>query len=652
MMSVSQAISDLEARLNATTDTQDQGEERISILNELSRQLRFIDATRALDLARDAYQLSQALGNPKGFANSLLNIGVVHWVLSNYEQSLNALGEAAALYVGQGNELGEADAISVVGMVHDTLGDFDKALPLFTRALRIRERLGDKQGEASSANSIGILHAKSGNHLQSRVYYERSLQLYTEIQSQRGMATQHNNLGLSYKNMGEPEKALELYAKGIEVLRDMGDKYTTGFFLVNSGDAYLMLGNDQEALARYQEALQLLDETGEKASHIDALVGVGRVMQKRLQWDAALAAFYKALMVAEALKSRPHLQLAHEEMAKTYKAEGNFEKALSHFEKFVAVREELSGEEIKKKTVSLMIEFQAERSAKEAELYKLRNTELAEANRKLAEASKLKSELLSMAAHDLKSPLQTIMGFAQLTLELETDGEVKQYQQHIRMASGRMLHLISDLLESAAMESENLTLQKTAFDLSELARHVIESLSPQASLKSQQIDFIASGAEPCTISADRQRIAEALENLISNAIKYSPHDKTIWVKVEKGMKDAIEPAEMNFGGGMKKEMEEKGEKKGKQFPDSSFISASSSFIRISVSDEGLGMGEEDLKHVFKPFQRLSARPTGNESSTGLGLSIVKRLVDLHGGGVRAYSAGKGFGSIFTIELPC
>jgi len=110
---------------------------------------------------------------------------------------------------------------------------------------------------------------------------------------------------------------------------------------------------------------------------------------------------------------------------------------------------------------------------------------------------------------------------------------------------------------------------------------------------------------------DIDRIREAIDNLVSNAIKYSPVGGRIAVVVTEDEDNAM----------------------------------------IRVSDEGAGLSPEDLGRLFGRFQRLSAKPTAGESSTGLGLSIVKRIIDMHGGEVTAESPGPGQGSIFTVTLP-
>ncbi|MDW8466611.1 MAG: sensor histidine kinase [Chloroherpetonaceae bacterium] len=131
---------------------------------------------------------------------------------------------------------------------------------------------------------------------------------------------------------------------------------------------------------------------------------------------------------------------------------------------------------------------------------------------------------------------------------------------------------------------------------------------------------------------------EVFENLVSNAIKYSPEGKSIWVSVKCQSLTTLPPAVMQsfttYTNGV-----------------SDSAPSQQSVILIAVKDEGQGLTEDDMRRVFGKFQRLSARPTGGESSTGLGLSIVKSLVELHGGKVWVESAGKDKGATFFVALP-
>lgn len=236
---------------------------------------------------------------------------------------------------------------------------------------------------------------------------------------------------------------------------------------------------------------------------------------------------------------------------------------------------------------------------------------------KAEEASRMKTELLGIVAHDLKNPLQAILGFALLIREkLEPNSDVYLMTQTILNAAERMMRIIDGLLKTAALEEGKVELNKTLYDMSRLVEEVVSCNQMQAQNKRQTLSF---QAEPnCMVLVDTDRMREVIDNLISNAIKYSPEGKTIAVRVQHSKDD-------NDGGAPS--------------------------VLVSVRDEGQGLTEEDMKKLFGKFQRLSAQPTAGESSTGLGLAIVKQLVELHGGKVWAESEGKNKGSIFCVKLP-
>ena len=252
------------------------------------------------------------------------------------------------------------------------------------------------------------------------------------------------------------------------------------------------------------------------------------------------------------------------------------------------------------------------------------NAELARAlsiaeaeQRRAEEASRFKTELLAIAAHDLKNPLQSIIGFSSLIQEsAKSPVDMQRYATTIQNAAQRMFKLINELLNTTAIDAGKLTLNRFPCSLDELASVVLAANLQQANQKQQRIDF---HAEPnCIAEVDAERIREVFDNLVSNAIKYSPIGKTIWIRI---------------------------------FRATSSDGDALPVIRFTVRDEGQGLTEDDMKKLFGRFQRLSAKPTGGESSTGLGLSIAKQLVELHNGKLWAESEGKDKGTTFIVELP-
>jgi signal transduction histidine kinase len=249
-----------------------------------------------------------------------------------------------------------------------------------------------------------------------------------------------------------------------------------------------------------------------------------------------------------------------------------------------------------------------------------RTRALMHANRRLSQqwlrlqrANGFKNEILGTVAHDLKNPLGVILGRTEMLTELIATGASKDgvttQVEHIRDAAKRLTSMVDHLISDAMADAFDITIRRETIDLAALVREVAEANQPLA-VNKQQVIAVAAPSQLSTM-CDADRIREAIDNLVSNAIKYSPI----------GGKIAVE------------------------------VAAEEDNTAIRVTDEGAGLSPEDLGRLFGRFQRLSAKPTGGESSTGLGLSIVKRIVDMHGGDVTARSSGPGLGSTFTITLP-
>jgi signal transduction histidine kinase/CheY-like chemotaxis protein len=233
---------------------------------------------------------------------------------------------------------------------------------------------------------------------------------------------------------------------------------------------------------------------------------------------------------------------------------------------------------------------------------------------RLRQANAFKSEVLGKVAHDLKNPLGVILGRAEMLNELaaiDPAPTVKMQDQlgHIRASTRQLTAMVNDLISDAMMDALDIVIRNEPVDLVSVLGEIVMANRPMAEKKNQAIQFVAPPHQTWTCDPDRLR--EAVDNLVSNAIKYS-----------------------RIGGSMELSM-----------------AVDDDGARISVKDDGPGLSREDMSRLFGRFQRLSAKPTGGESSTGLGLSIVKRIVELHGGKVSAESAGPGAGATFTILLP-
>lgn len=236
------------------------------------------------------------------------------------------------------------------------------------------------------------------------------------------------------------------------------------------------------------------------------------------------------------------------------------------------------------------------------------NQTLHEQNQELKALNAEKNEFLGIVSHDLKNPLSAVRGMAEILAESDS-ADASVLLKAIVNTSDRMLDLVKNLLDVNRMETQGIQLFCVELPAVAALEMKVEEYSGAASEKNIQFHLDYSDAST-TAFADEQAFMQVLDNLLSNAVKYSPHGKNIWVSCE----------------------------------------AQAKTTQVRIKDEGQGMTEDDLKQLFGKFAKLSARPTDGEHSTGLGLSIVKKLVESMNGKIWCESE-YGKGATFILELP-
>ena len=240
-----------------------------------------------------------------------------------------------------------------------------------------------------------------------------------------------------------------------------------------------------------------------------------------------------------------------------------------------------------------------------------REEQILENNKQLKELNELKNKFLGIASHDLRNPLYLIRSFSEI-LKDESVGVVNPKQREllgkIFNASNFMRSLLENLLDISKIESGKIELNKKVQDFNLIVKQQVELSQLLADKKEIIIEFNLGDVQP--ISFDESAMTQVIGNFIGNAIKFSPSKTKIIIATENLKRN----------------------------------------IKFSVCDQGPGISEEDQKLLFKEFQTLSAKPTGGEKSTGLGLAITQKLIHLHGGQVGVESR-LGEGSTFFFNLP-
>jgi signal transduction histidine kinase len=304
-------------------------------------------------------------------------------------------------------------------------------------------------------------------------------------------------------------------------------------------------------------------------------------------------------------------------LADAWRDIGEHRRSLDHMTRYHDLECELRSGEFEDLLDKLVSVQELERTRQEARsqrelnerLQKL-NQELRRANHELSAANHAKSEMLGIVIHDLRDPLTAVLGYATLG-ERQAKGRDRDMFGRIRNATDRAAEIIQSLVGAQQLEGGHLALNREPVDLGELANAAAVDHRPKAAAKGIRLSVRTLPHSPVA-SGDARACRAVLDNLISNAVKFSRDGDHVEIRV--GAEEEVDTA------------------------------------RLEVKDTGPGIPNEEQERLFTKFARLSPRPTANEVSTGLGLYSVKLLVEAMHGAVSCRSR-VGHGSAFRMELP-
>ncbi len=239
--------------------------------------------------------------------------------------------------------------------------------------------------------------------------------------------------------------------------------------------------------------------------------------------------------------------------------------------------------------------------------------DLENANQQLKESNTELNKFIGMAAHDIRNPVGSIQMFAEMLMEKESiTEEDKTYIKMVETAAGHSLQILNDTLNISKIQSGTISMNKKKTDYISFIKETIALNKYLADKKNQTIHF-ESTIDELEIEFDQSRLAQVINNLMTNAIKYSNMNTSIIVKVD-------------------------------------YYGEKNEMVLTSIKDQGLGIDEKYHATLFDPFTTTANQPTNNESKTGLGLAIVKKIVQLHAGSI-GFTSEKGKGSNFFFFIP-
>ncbi|MEO1054989.1 MAG: tetratricopeptide repeat-containing sensor histidine kinase, partial [Bacteroidota bacterium] len=493
------------------------------------------------------------------------------------------------IHQSENNESGLARTNSDIGYIYLELKKFDLAVHHFNKSLDLRIKLNDLKGQAKLYNNLGEAHKRLGENEKSLEYFADAIETHNQIHGIDGYSKSrlHAMVNMNYLN-------LELL-RYKEVIKDLNH------IIPLTHNRKLTL-NEKIQLGK---AYQILSKAYKAQNNEEAFF---EAYQQHIQLEIEIAGDRRAQELQES-ENRFMLARAEQELELEKKELQNQlqESQLSNQKLMIVV---IAVGLLFVFTISLALYYQNRQIKTSNQLLDAKNDLIEKQNKDLVQLNKEKNYLIRTLSHDLKNPLHHILGLLHIIKQDDStlNDDQQEYMDMIAEETGYINDILEKTLDIEVVESKKVELDLEDVDVEELLYKAIASFQKQASRKSQNIHTAIAKGNYIT-KLDRSRTRQIVQNLISNAIKFSEAGKSIEVSLE--------------------EVRDK--------------------IRLTVKDHGPGFQRDELPKIFQRYQTLSAKPTDGESSTGLGLSIIKTYVDAMGGKVWCESEPSQ-GATFKVEF--
>lgn len=569
---------------------------------------------KAIRLASQARALSQSdafSSEPykKGLAGSMAEMAKAYSIMGDYAQAIEIglKGLEAAR---------ELDIISIqsccleaLGIAYLDLGDFPSALQTQLERLDIVRQSDARLEEAHTLNRLGSIYSHMGQYEKALEQYEVALPIYQAEDDTFGQARLHYNTSIEYEELGKFDEALKhglLSLKLYSEVEPKNAKYSIRT-QVMLAEIYSQLGKYDEAFQYCQKALNLVQDESNSFDLMYVLLIYGQTYAQVDKFDEAISYLEQALIITENLKTPEYQYECHKKLSNIYKQQGDFQKALSHYEQFHILKETVFNEASNNKVKSLEILHRTRETQKALEQ---QQKSWDEDRQYFERLTNMKDEVLHSVSHDLKNPLTSILASIYLLKRHGNTVDKKGIEFLARIESNveQMRHLITNILDLARLDTGR-SLQLERVHLVPLVKTLVDAHTLMAENRSITFYFEDS-ANNIVIEADAQFIRRAINNLLSNAIKYTKIDGRVKIKLSYQDHHAL----------------------------------------LSIKDDGIGISQVDLPHIFEHFYRVNSTSTSDVEGTGLGLSIVKSIIEQHAGHISVESTPK-VGSTFSFILP-
>jgi signal transduction histidine kinase len=642
----SQSIDSLERALQTTLPVAD----RIVILNKVAFHYLDVDLDRAEKFSTDAIGLVGETEDKNIIARTYSVRGSVLEAQGKYIASLDYHFESLAFAEEMKNLTQISSCDNNIGIVYNQLGEFALAAEFLLKAVAIDEELKDISGLGSDFINLAAAYMGAKNYEMALLYSHRSWKNFIAVNDEALQAYSTESLASIFIKQGDKDSAYYYVKKSLATAQKAQLTYIEDLDFMHLGEIYVMQKKYDSARLFFNKCIERNSKNPHSEVMLNATTYLAHCLYDEKKYAESLVICEKAYQLCKAIKNKPLILKNCELMANIYQDQNQTSKAfaflrLASLYKDSIMDQTISGsidakafnaglerERMEKQSIAINL-LESNRQLTGHRLINIlvtavalsllavvllvrrsslarrkANEELQEKNKELQELNTEINGLVHTIIHDLKSPFNSIQGiFSLLEMEENKSESTSQLILHGRKALALGNEIIHQLLEVRELEERSDQHVYEAIDLPKLLHELKEEFELLA--KSKDISLIIS-AEEGNVFTDKILVKRILQNLTSNALKFSPSKKAVTLKAN-------------------------------------FDETHATFV---VTDEGPGFTENDREKIYGKFQKLSARPTGGESSNGLGLATVNMLVKKLQGSIQLHSS-PGKGAAFTVNIP-
>jgi signal transduction histidine kinase/Tfp pilus assembly protein PilF len=625
--------------------------DQVEVLHSLILELWFEYPDSAKKYANQAINISTELEDIRLQSISLRLMGGVRTYLGEYELSLINTRKALNLALQIKDSLLITANLNNLGYIYYNLGSYSQAMENLLRALNMYSKTNNQYGLGYTLNNAGQVYLKLKNFSKASEYFNKAVEVGNSTKNKNTILYTSNNLGFLNLEQGKYQEAQKFFKKSTEIAETVSNKNWEATAYSGLGQTYYHLRNFDKAFNKFKKSLSLRVEIKELKGISEIYYYLSKMSASSEKLDSAMYHLNISQNIAKNAGIKDQLLDNFKLYEELFTQQGLLDSALIYQSRYIELREKQFDENAARSIEGIQLEIKEEETARElaskniqlakksfqlnffialaififliaivvfwfyktqkklGKALKIKNyriskqrDEIVRKNEELSTLNIEKNDLISIVSHDLKSPLNNIRALIRLIKlpPLPTENRAEEFLKMINESTIRLSNMIEKILDIEAIESKKLNVRLKEINLSDIAQSTVKSFDAEAMRK--QIQLHPSISEDVMIKADESYLIQVLENLLSNAIKFSPKGKNIYINVAIDKNIAL----------------------------------------CEVKDEGPGLSDNDKKKLFRKYQKLSNSPTANESSTGLGLSIVKKFVNSMDGKIWCESElGKG-----------